>query len=70
MRVLPTFYDGRSCDDDYIVKETFQLLQTKKYTEKAYHKVVQKTDIQPFFGIMYMRRSYGLNNHEISTFNF
>ena len=24
--------------------------------------------MQPFFGIMYMRRSYGLKNQEISTF--
>ena len=48
-------------------KKICQLPEPEKYPEKAYAKPVGKTDIQSFFGIMYMRGLYCLNNHEIST---
>ena len=57
---------------EYIVictnKKTCQFPEPEKYFEKTYAKAIDKTDTQSFFGIMYIRALYGLNNHEISTF--
>ena len=40
---------------------------TEKYPQKAYAKPIDITDLRAFFGIMYMRGLYRLNNHCIET---
>ena len=43
------------------------LPDTEKYPQKAYAKPIDVIDLCAFFGIMYMRGLYGLNNHCIET---
>ena len=43
------------------------LPDTEKYPQKAYAKPIDIIDLCAFFGIMYMRGLYGLNNHCIET---